>query len=513
MIRSDLKRLLCVALALFCCLSAAACTKGDTSSEAPPKELDFDISGNVPDSAVVERAYTGLLAENTDLLNSNPNRGFRGFMQFKNYPSPDAVADEFNENVANTVKYVSTKSYIIYFYLSDYIDGNLDDNFFKCALRIFDLCREQKLSVIVRFAYWNANFYTTRYPTTADILRHIGQLSENGLIKKNEDVISAFSAGFIGQYGEWHSDNNVADRETVINAVIEQLLPEGMYLMLRMPEYRSFIHEDNLAKVRLAYNDDCYFGIQPTNNLGNQGYSAGMEQYEYQKTNGYNAPNDAECYVSHWFLEYGIYPDAYACLLGMYDHHLSTLSAENGYIDAGAYGSAIGRWYDYPVTEKWLEEFKLPYSKNWFLDKNGNTVEHNAFEFIRDYLGYRLSAKHLSVTEKSKGRLNIELSLENYGVNPAFNITSNLVILDADYNKFTASEAGDPSEWYAISPEDTKNKKQLTHTVSAELSLPDKAGQYYLALELRSKGGDTARLDNNIPYENGYNILHSFKVS
>ena len=87
------------------------------------------------------------------------------------------------------------------------------------------------------------------------------------------------------------------------------------------------------------------------------------------------------------------------------------------------------------------------------------------------------------------------------------------MILDADYNKFTASEAGDPSEWYSISPEDTKNKKQLTHTVSAELSLPDKAGQYYLALELRSKGGDTARLDNNIPYENGYNILHSFKVS
>lgn len=522
-------------LSLCCALMLNLAASGNADAVTPPADLPYDISGNVEGSPVVERGYTTLLAENNHFLDDNPNRGLRGFIIFTDFPNltKETIKEQFDEAVNkrfDTAK-VPCTTYVVYLYIGEYLQGSsssasdaaaltLDAAFFEKADYIMQLFRENHIQVLLRFAYWNIHHYHTRFPTTNEICTHIDQIGENGFVERNKDIIQALQAGFIGQYGEWHSDSPKADRSTVVNAIIEKILPEGMSLQLRSPGYRSFISQENAGKVTLSYNDDCFFGIQDTSNLGNQDYSVGLEPWEYQKNTGYNAPNDAELYVSYWFWSNDLYPDGYACILGAAEHHLTTLSAENGYVDSGETGTnqflindnAMNRWKQQPVTEKWLKANGMTYAPNWLKDKDGNTVERSAFDYMKDYLGYRLSATQLSVTEPEKGKLSLTLSLQNYGMAAAFNMTSRLVILNKDGQEVASAAAGDPSTWYATDPSHYNNREQLTHQVTATLDTPTAAGEYRIALQLRSNSGGTARLDNNIDYDNGYNILHSFVV-
>lgn len=136
----------------------------------------------------------------------------------------------------------------------------------------------------------------------------------------------------------------------------------------------------------------------------------------------------------------------------------------------------------------------------------------SVYDYLRDYVGYRLSAQKLSVKKSGDSKIKVELTLQNHRLSAAFNITSQLVILDKDGNEVASAQAGNPAEWYTTDPSDYNNRKQLDHTVIEELLLPQKSGEYRLGLKLSSKGGATARLDNKTEFSNGCNILHKFSI-
>lgn len=189
---------------------------------------------------------------------------------------------------------------------------------------------------------------------------------------------------------------------------------------------------------------------------------------------------------------------------------MTTFSSENGYLEQGLFGnSAMHQWQARPITAKWCEENGIPYSENWFKNQNGETVERNVFEFIKDYLGYRITATKL-VSKEQDGKLSVSLDIENHGFSAAFNLKSSLAILDSKGNVVDEISVGNPAEWHPTDPADYSNRKQLTHNLKADLKLPEKSGEYKIAFKLVSKNGVTARLDNNTEYVNGYNILHTF---
>lgn len=513
-----IKRIIPVLLCAAILLSSAACSQENTSSERVetiPENLPVDISGNVVGSPVVERSYTTLNAENNSLLDFNPNRGLRGIIEFYHFNyTDDEIYTHLQNDLDKFSKYTACSTYVLYLYPGDYLGAKLPDEFFETTQKIFDFLRENQIQILLRFAYYDVNTFNKRTPTTEELMLHINQLAENGIIERNKDIIHVFQAGFIGKFGEWHSDEPRADRSLIVNAIIEKLLPEGISLQLRNPRYREFISEENFNKVTLSFNDDAFFGIQNGTELGNQDYSVGLEPWEYQKNNAYNAPNDAELYYwSQFTNEMGFFPDGYACVLGAAEHHLTTLSANNGYLDQGPFkDGAMVRWKNQPVTEKWLNENGLAYSENWFKSAAGETVERSVFDYLRDYVGYRLSAQKLSVKKSGESKIQVELTLQNHGLSAAFNITSQLVILDQDGNEVASVEAGNPAEWYTTDPTDYNNRKQLDHTITAQLELPQKSGEYRLGLKLLSKGGATARLDNKTEFSNGCNILHEFSI-
>lgn len=194
----------------------------------------------------------------------------------------------------------------------------------------------------------------------------------------------------------------------------------------------------------------------------------------------------------------GMYCEGYAAALGAGQLCLTTLSGVNGYKDTTAYSeSCMGQWKKLPVTREWLEFNNLPYTNGWFVNSEGNTVYRTVFEYIRDHLGYKITATELK-TETSGNSLSAELKLCNNGFSAAFNLEASLVLLNSSGEAVASTDAVDAASLTTGS-----------HTLNAQFTLSG-SGEYTLALLLKSKSGAAARLDNKIPFSNGYNILYKF---
>lgn len=486
-------------------------TDNSISNNIADEQINFD--NILSNTLTAEKTFTTLNAAASELLNSNPNRGFRGCMEFYHFNLTDSEIESKIDSYINKFKNngIDVNTYVCYLYPGDYMTGSLGEEFFTTTQKIFDYLREKNIQILLRFAYYDVNNFNTRTPTTEEILRHISELSENGIISRNSDVLHAFQVGFVGQFGEWHSENEPkADRTAVITAFADSLLPDGVYSQVRMPAYKDFLADTNSKKPLIGFHIDSFFGIMDGTELGSGQYSYKLPQWERQVFEGAYTPNDAELYYWNQFCNMGMYAEGYGSAVAASQLRLTTFSAVNGYLDQSIYSdSCMNYWKKLPVTENWLKYNSLPVSAGWFKNNDGTTVSRNIYEYIRDYLGYRISVKNISVTEDSQD-INVNANLVNYGFSAAFNLSSEMVILDSNNNVISASDFGNPEQWYGTGPDNAPDGTLLTHNVVAKLKKPATSGQYKLALRLESKSGATARLDNSIPYENGYNILYEF---
>ena len=497
---NKLYRICALILSLLMIASAVGCDKAGTSGESKPLPAE------------IERTYTTLYSDNDALMNDNPNRGFRGYIEVVDF---NMSQSDLNEKLSGLMKrhieYANTTVAVCYIYPFDYLGKQFDQKFYDVLQWTFDWGRENNIQYCFRFAYWHDGYYQVKTATTDEILDHVDQIAESGIIEKNKDVIHSFQAGFVGKYGEWHSETTPTDHKLILENIVEKLIPEDVYGQVRKPEYERLLSDDNARKDGLGYHMDSFFGIQDSSQYGSGTFSLGLEDWTRAVKDGAYSPQDGELYFHGQFVnDLGFFPEAYACLLGLSQLRMTTFSSENGYLEQGLFGnSAMHQWQSKPITAKWCEENGIPYSENWFKNQKGETVERNVFEFIKDYLGYRITATKLN-TKVDGDKLNVSLNIENHGFSAAFNIESTLVILDAKGNVVAEAAAGDPTQWHSTNPDDYNDRSQLVHTLKAELNLPKVAGEYRLALSLKSKNGTSARLDNNIEYVDGYNILHTF---
>lgn len=470
-----------------------------TALQNPPAATEESRdSFDVPDASASGAGivFKALSANNSALLDANPNRGLRGCMEFYHFNLSDGELYSKLNGYIRSSRFTSSDCsvYVCYLYPGDYRGGRLDNAFFETVQKIFDFCREKQIQLLLRFAYYDVNNFNDRTPTTQEILSHIEQIAENGILMRNADILHTLQAGFVGQFGEWHSENEPADRAAVLSAFVEKLLPGGVYSQLRMQNYKRYLPAAADRK-RFGIHLDSYFGIMDGSELGSGSFSFGSSEWDECAAEAAYSPNDAELYYWDQYNSSGVYCEGYAAALGAKQLCLTTLSGVNGYYDSGIYSeSCMSQWKKLPVTAEWLSFNDLPYSDGWFRDSSGQTVSRNVFEYIRDFLGYRISADSLtaSVGEES---VNVSLVLKNCGFSAAFNTESELVILDSDNNAVSRAAAGSPAEWYG------------TAEITRSLDNPDLPGEYRIALCIRSKSGAYARLDNGIPYENGYNIL------
>lgn len=197
---------------------------------------------------------------------SNPERGF----MFQKSIFPEQGTAQFSG-----IKRVSPADSLawVYFRLDNYRTKVLDTTGLATIRGAFSDARSKKLKLVVRFAY-NPGPGSQPDPALANpdaplslVLQHIAQLKP--ILQENADVIAVLQAGFVGYWGEWHSSkyiNTVADRKTVVDALLDAL-PSDRMLQLRYPRYKEEFYGGPLVLTdafstapasRVGHHNDCF---------------------------------------------------------------------------------------------------------------------------------------------------------------------------------------------------------------------------------------------------------------
>ena len=390
-------------------------------------------------------------------------------------------------------------------------------------------------------AYYQQGSYAAQGAHKSVILKHLDTFG--AIWKKHKDTIYAVCFGLIGGYGEGTTlgDNlidedidpktltteereaqNIKGKREIADKLLS-LLPKDTYLTMRRPELKvQTISKDNPKYNKIGFAQDAFFGkMFPYDDYGQGGWLPNDENKWWKMSieESPYAPNDGELFTTRYFKDNGIYVEPYSSIQAYSELHETTFSVNHGYGDINTFNASLSEtvlhgWKGEEVTQEKLKELGVFYSPGWFKDTNGNTIKRNVFEYVRDYLGYRFSAKDLKISGGTKAgeTIKINMSLQNYGFSAAFNQKSGFAILAKENKVVSEIFVGDPTTWHSSDPKNYSDRTLLTHKVAASMKLPKKSGTYKVAFFVRNNLGQTVRLDNTVEYKNGYNILHMFTI-
>lgn len=403
----------------------------------------------------------------------------------------------------------------------------IPDETIEYMRKFFKAYRELGIKVYLNFNYQHG--HEDSIVTSDIVLKHIDQYAP--LWNEFSDVIYCYCISLIGSWGEWTSLGNGVDgippmtakeKKAVADKVLANL-PDGMYMTMRQPELKTeFITDADVYKA-IGYDQSAFFGYDYIDeDIGQGNYRPGQAAYNQAIEEAPYGIMHAETFTTRWFREDSNITkiEALGAIKGLSEQRITSFNVNHGYADISTYGGKITDtilygWRLKKLTQGDLSDLGVLVTDSWFKDARGKAVERSAFDYIRDYLGYRISAESLSVTGGNNAgeKISVSMDLKNYGFSAAFNLESGFAIIDDNNNVVSETLVGNPTEWHSTSPTNYNDRTQMTHNVTANMTLPTEAGNYKIAFFLRNDLGQTARLDNLIEYADGYNILHMFSVS
>lgn len=189
-----------------------------------------------------------------------------------------STGNSFSANDVKAKLLTGHSLWLIEFYLTSFMSGNISTAYLNGIQNCFDAIRGGGAKAIVRFAYRdnNNNLSQDQEPEVSQVLKHVEQVAP--ILKKNEDVLFALQAGFIGSWGEWYYTthfNSMTDRKSLTDALLEAV-PASRQIQLRTPAFKmkmygiavkdtitaATAHDGSVAS-RLAGHNDC-FGADAT---------------------------------------------------------------------------------------------------------------------------------------------------------------------------------------------------------------------------------------------------------
>lgn len=462
-----------------------------------------------------------MTSEEDEALLRNPDRGFR----METWCNPGNLADDkqrVHEDPADMLReqaaYYAPEAPQLaqaYFYLTNFKNTPVIPAYgIERIQRYFDTARELGVKLLVRFAYQGDGDGTGE---AADdiMLQHMQQLKP--LLERNKDIIHLVQSGFLGAWGEWHSYKTEHDRLKLLRGIAE-MAPAELFLQIRLPKYKNILDKDDPLYSRIGFNIDSLFGyVEPHQmGLGTDGVDPGKPDWMQVTRESPYVPVDGELYWGIWSLndhanDDGFMIDGRGVIRELSEHHFNSMSVHHNYREKGdAYKFSMQYWKEIELTPQWLEEYGLLYAPGWFQKADGSPAKRTVFDYVRDYLGYKLELRGLTLQgENAPGsKVHVLLKLVNYGFSVPFCMEeSGFALLDAAGKLVAEIPAGAPLSWHSRNPEDYTDARLLTHTVEADIVLPEEKGTYTLAFYLRNSMGTGARMGNTEQFENGRTLL------
>lgn len=485
--------ILCVAVLLGLCSCAGGSGSGVTVDEA----LEFEP----------------ITSEGDKLLRYNPDRAWRleAYCNISNTSADGQTVqvDPASNVKRNVQKYAEFSPQLcqVYFYLTGHKnEPTLPESVFERIQTVFDAAEDLGIKLLVRFAY-QGDMQGTGEASDEIMLGHMKQLKP--ILEKNVKLIHTVEAGFLGSWGEWHSYNMEHDKEALLRGIVE-MTPEELFVQVRYPGIKNVLIQTDPIYKRIGFHDDSFFGYRYCSSAST--LNPGESDWNQIIREASRVPVGGETF---WGYEHDEMIDGYDSILQFSAFRQNSFSIYHSFIEDGVgKGYAMEDWQKEYVTEGWLAKNNIIYTPNYFLDKDGNKVQRTVFDFVSDYMGYKLEARSADIkgTLAKSGSLNVSLDLVNYGFSAAFNMYSGFAVLDENYKVVTTVDAGTPSEWNSRNARDYSDGTLLIHKISANVELPEKSGKYKLAFWVKNSAGTGARLGNNLDYSDGYTVLYDFEI-
>ena len=193
----------------------------------------------------------------------NPDRGFYHQIGGRNVePSPSQL-------------YKSTLSvFRVYYGLNKFENSPISERSLKNLEKMLIKAAEIGVTIIPSFYYtWGYEKGNPfKSPKEEIILNHINQISP--ILNKHKNAISFLEVGFIGAWGEWHSDQYgdkkkfKSFRKQLVESLLNNL-DDDIYLALRYPSDRNNLSKLIAVSERVGLHHDCpnyYNDIYPRSN-------------------------------------------------------------------------------------------------------------------------------------------------------------------------------------------------------------------------------------------------------
>ena len=491
---------------------------GDFSPEDDDSFLDSEGNINTGSGNVsVSKTIPAMTSESDRELLRNPNRGFRlettcnvsnipvdGLIA---HPNPSSSLMQFKEF------YMAENPQLaqVYFYLTGYKNTmTIPKEGLDRIQQFFDDARDYRVMLLVRFTY-QTDMTGKGEATQTIMMAHMKQLKP--ILEKNKDIIYVVQSGFLGAWGEWHSNTLDIDKTALLRGIID-MSPVGKYIQMRLPSFKNLIPKTEPIYNWLSFENDSVFGEAAG---GTGGVDPGTVPWQQITDESPFLPVDGELFWGRWSINMddntdGKLIDGFKVIKELSEHHFSSLSIHHNYIEDNLGKYSMVYWQETEITESWLKKNNIIFAPNWFKDSSGSKVPRTLFDFVRDYLGYKLEARSFKVTGKlvKGGSLSVELGLVNYGFSIPFGMESGFAVLDSDDKVVSTVKAGNPMDWQPRSTSDYYEGRLLPHTVKASLKVPDTPGKYRIAFYMKNDINAYARLGNDIDFVNGYNVLGTF---
>lgn len=318
---------------------------------------------------------------------ANPERGFRfeilvGVENALETESKWPFSDYRDDGIVMTQAYC---------YLNDYWDCDVPQSKLDALQSSFDRARGDGVKFVLRFAY-EGLVEGDDCPTLERILSHIGQLTP--IVRKNADVIYTLQTGWIGLWGEFHSNPRGLDKDPkAVAAVLEatlKMLPENRSTMMRCMRYRSIAEKaagPGVLDMRRVgfFNDGTLAGSTDGGTFLGGSTEADPEFAQLDRESD-AMPVEGELF---WNSEPNtISANAINAIHRFIRHHYTTFSVvhSNSELDSTPIYGTIDAWKATPFTSDLLKAQGLPCDENYF---KKNPVP-SAYEYFRDHFGYRL---------------------------------------------------------------------------------------------------------------------------
>jgi len=336
----------------------------------------------------------------------------------------------------------------------NYVEGtdyDLDEAFFTALRGTFENCRKGGSTIALRFRY-DENGKTNPEPKTFEqVLRHIRQIKDSGLLEEYKDILMFVESGFVGAWGEQHSGKytSLEYKAKLLQAMLD-CVPAPIPVTVRTPdifakyvgitraELADYVCKEGTDEYRVGLYDDGYMGSD--SDLGTYANREGETTWLGKQTLASYFGGEFSGNLD-WAKKYDTYKPE-NCLPEMYKTHLSYIN-----------GNIYQLYKDYTFDKK--------------LDVAGydNSAYYgqNVWQFIRDHLGYRFVLKNSKIkkTVLQGNTLDVSFTLVNNGFANPVKQQNCEILLEKDGNFVSCAVDVDPTKWYS--------GKTITETLQIKL--------------------------------------------